>query len=407
MNAAAAHDPSDHIQRPKSGGSEVGVVELFFDLVFVFAVTQLSHYLIAHQTWLGVGQAAMLFLAAWWMWVYTIWCTNWLDTDGWRVRLILFALMGAGLFVAMAIPEGFGDRRAVFAVAFAIAQTARPLFMVAVMRRRNRGHFHNYRRIASWAALSSLFWLIGGSAAPELTPLWWLAALAADALGPPLGFWTPGFGASSTRDWKVDPHHLAERCGLFVIIALGESLLMTGATFAGQAWTNASLTAFAAAFVGAVGMWWIYFAIGAGEAARRFHASDDPGRIARFSYTYVHIAIVAGIIVTAAADELLIAHPVGHLSPATLMMAVGGPLLFLGGVLLFKKATVKGPRLSHAIGLVLLIAVGIWAWIDDHAAPVVLAVATTAVLVLVAAWETLSLGGVARPVEEPAAALTG
>ena len=136
-------------------------------------------------------------------------------------------------------------------------------------------------------------------------------------------------------------------------------------------------------------MWWIYFDIGAGRGSRLIASSADPGRLARLAYTYMHLPIVAGIIVTAVADELVLAHPEGHTRLATTAVLLGGPVLYLAGNLLFKRATGERLPLSHLGGLVLLALLTPLATI---ASPLTTAIATTLVLVLVAAWEWRSLG---------------
>jgi low temperature requirement protein LtrA len=181
---------------------------------------------------------------------------------------------------------------------------------------------------------------------------------------------------------------MAERCALFVIIALGESILVTGATAASHPATAANVGAFLVAFLGTVAMWWIYFNIGAERGSRAFAGSADPGRIARAVYTYFHIPIVAGIVVCAVADELVIAHPGGHVETAAAVAVIGGPALYLVGNLLFKRASAKYYPLSHLAGLGLLaVLVPLYTLMP----PLALGAATTAVLVVVAVWETRSL----------------
>jgi low temperature requirement protein LtrA len=365
----------------------VGFIELFFDLVFVFAVTQLSHHLIAHLSPFGVLEGAILFIAVWWVWIYTIWCTNWLNTDAWPVRLMLFAMMAGGLALAMAMPTAFGGGGIVFATAFGLLQTGRALFMIAVLRGRDARNLRNFQRIFTWSAVSALFWVAGGLLPlPERIALWSIA-VAVDCAGPSLGFFVPGLGATPTTDWNVEAHHLSERCGLFVIIALGESILLTGSTFSGSAWHGASIIAFASAFVTSAAMWWIYFHIGAEQAAHEFAHADDPGKVARFAYTYLHVPLVAGIIVNAASDEMLIAHPVGHLTPGVAALLIGGPALFLASVLLFKRTTAGGWRLSHLVGLAAMALLALYA-AAGHAEPLALGLGTAAALVLTAILET-------------------
>jgi low temperature requirement protein LtrA len=368
--------------------SRVTFVELFFDLVFVFAVTQLSHTLLEHLDAGGVLHTILLFLAVWWVWIYTSWATNWLDPAKAPVRLMLFALMLAGLVLSTSIPNALEGKGLAFAGAYVCMQVGRCLFTMWALRGHSPSNYRNFQRITCWFALSAVFWIAGALAEGEWRVALWLLALAIEYVSPPLRFWTPGLGASTTQDWDVAGEHMAERCGLFIILSLGESILVTGATFGKLPWTPVTMGAFATAFVGSVAMWWIYFNIGAERARRNISSSSDPGRVARLSYTYLHIPLVAGIIVAAVGDELLLAHPeetAGFKSAAVLL---GGPALYLTGNLIFKRATANSRGLSHMIGLSLL------ALLSAAAASVsllTLGAAATLVLVVVAVWETRSL----------------
>ncbi len=387
-----AHDkpPRSLLRRRGSDdGGKVGMVELFFDLVFVFAVTQLSHTLLAHLTPLGAVRTALLLLAVWWVWVFTSWVTNWLDPERIPVRLCLFALMLGGLLLSVSLPTAFGARGAVFAGAYVGMQVGRTLFFLWAVRREPVPMRRNFQRILVWLATSGVLWIAGACAGEEQRLFWWAGALAIEWLGPVSFFRVPGLGRSDITDWNVDGNHLAERCALFVIIALGESLLVTGATFAEQAWNASSIAGVAAALLGTVAMWWIYFDTGAERAHHRMVHAADPGRQARLAYTYLHALIVAGVIVCAVGDELVLAHP-GHASGATIATLLGGPALYLLGNALFKWVTNDriAPPVSHLAGLALLLAL-------VPAAPMLsalaLSVATSAVLVLVAAWESIAL----------------
>jgi low temperature requirement protein LtrA len=384
--------------RSRDGHTRVTYVELFFDLVFVFAVTQLSHSLLEHLTLGGAAQTLFLLLAVWWVWMYTCWFTNWLDPDRPAVRTMMFALMLAGLVLSASIPHAFDSRGLVFAGAYVFMQLARTFFTLAAMRGRDDRNFRNFRRIVCWLLLSAVFWIAGGLADGYGRAALWIAALAIEYVGPVVGFVVPGLGRSTTADWRVDGAHMAERCALFVIIALGESILVTGATAVSLPATLANACAFAVAFLGSVAMWWIYFNIGAERGSREFAAASDPGRIGRAVYTYFHIPIVAGIVVCAVADELVIAHPDGHVEPAAAVVLLGGPALYLLGNLFFKRASAKNYPLSHLVGLALLAVLA-----PFYALLPLLALgsATTAVLIVVAVWETRSLRSQAR---RPAAA---
>jgi low temperature requirement protein LtrA len=376
-----ARKPHEHVR--------VGFIELFFDLVFVFAVTQLSHSLLEHFTLLGAVQTALLFLAVWWVWIYTSWVTNWLDAETPPVRLLLLTLMLAGLVLSTSIPEAFAAKGLAFAGAYVFMQVGRTAFTLWAIGDGSPGLTRNFQRILAWLVLSSLFWIAGGFADGNARLALWVAALFIEYLSPALGFWTPGLGRSRTSDWNVEGAHMAERCGLFIIIALGESILVTGATFADLALTWTTLAAFVTAFVGSVTMWWIYFDTGHERGSAYIASASDPGRQARLAYTYLHLPIVAGIIVAAVADELVLAHPTGHAEAGAIVAILGSPALFLLGTALFKSTIAGRFPLSHLVGFVLL-ALLIPAAIE--LSPLLLGAAVVLVLVIVAVWEHVSLG---------------
>jgi low temperature requirement protein LtrA len=367
----------------------VGPVELFFDLVFVFAVTQLSHAIIQHPDPKGFLQAGILFVAIWWVWVETAWVTNWLDVRHLPVRLLLFFLMGPALLMSISLPDAFGERGLLFVVAFLTVQLTRHAFMLMALARHNRDNFINFVRIMLWSLVEAGFW-IGGALAQETDARMalWTTAIAILSLAPAVRFWLPGLGATDTRVWDIEGHHFSERCGLFIIIALGESILVTGAAFSETTWSGPAIAAFVSAFVGTLAMWWLYFDVGAERAARRLADDSDPGRMARTAYTYFHIPIVAGIIVTAASDEMALHHPLGHAGTAEILCLLGGPALYLFGNLIFKRTNASHFPLSHLVGLGVLAAILPVAW---RMSPLVLSLAATATLVLVAIWEMRSL----------------
>ncbi|MDJ1157006.1 low temperature requirement protein A [Chelatococcus sp. SYSU_G07232] len=370
--------------REGGGHGRVTFVELFFDLVFVFAVTQLSHSLLAHFTLAGAAQTALLMLAVWWVWIYTSSVTNWLDPETIPVRLMLFVLMLAGLVLSTAIPKAFETRGAAFAAAYVFMQVGRSLFMLRALKPHSPGNYRNFQRITAWLVLAGLFWTAGAFAEGSARFGLWAVALALEYVSPSLGFWTPGLSRSTTADWDVEGGHIAERCGLFIIIALGESLLVTGATFGNLAWAPATVAAFLTAVVGSIAMWWIYFAIGAERASRLIAGSPDPGRLARLAYTYIHLPIVAGIIVAAVGDEFTLAHPDQPTDTKTILAVLGGPALFLVGNLLFKRVTAGWFPLSHLVGLALLAGLVPLSFFMSAAAA---GATATIVLVVVAVWE--------------------
>lgn len=368
--------------------SRVTYAELFFDLVFVFAVTQISHTLLGRFTPLGVVQVTVLFLAVWWVWVYTTWITNWLNPELTPVRILLFALMLGGLVLSTSIPSAFEGRGLWFAAAYAAMQVGRTLFWLASIPRSRIPARLNAVRILAWLSLSALFWVAGGLAAGQARLMLWAVALLIEYISPAVRFWIPKYGASAVVDWVVEGGHMAERCAGFIIIALGKSIVVTGATFADLTWSAETIGAFVSAFIGSIAMWWIYFHKGAEAGSELISRSSEPGRLARLAYTYLHMPIVAGIILSAVADELVLIRPNGHSDLRTVVSAIGGPLLFLVGTILFKH-TIRGfLQLSHGVGI---IAFAVLAWFAGGLSPLLLSALTTLIMIIIAVWELVSL----------------
>jgi low temperature requirement protein LtrA len=346
--------------RPAAEGAQrVTNMELFFDLVYVFAITQLARHLGEDLNWHGGLRTLLLLFAVWWAWIYTAWVTNWLHPDARAVRVVLIGLMLASLVMSVAIPQAFGDRGLVFAVTYVVMQLGRTVFAVVAVH--DDSLRRNFQRITAWVAVSGVAWLVGGFLAGTGRDLCWLLAVVIDLAAPVSGFHTPGLGRSTTSDWVISGGHLAERCQLFVLIALGESVVDTGTSMSSGSFTTPTVTAFVLAFLGTVALWWIYFDRGAEDSSRAIATSNDPGRLGRSAYTYYHLPMVAGIILTAVADEKVITHPDGHGSLGVTAVILGGPALFLAGHLLFKRAVfgvLSWPRLVAIVVLAALVPVG-------------------------------------------------
>jgi low temperature requirement protein LtrA len=368
--------------------SRVTNAELLFDLVFVFAVTQVSHFLLSRFTATGAVETALLFLAVWWVWVFTAWITNWLDPERTPVRILLFLLMLAGLVLSTSIPQAFGARGLWFAAAYAAMQVGRTGFFVLAAPPSRQAVRRNGIRILAWLSTSAVFWILGGIFEGDRRLCLWGLALAIEYASPLARFWIPAYGASSIEDWYVEGSHMAERCAGFILIALGESIVVTGATFAELSWTATTVTAFASAFAASIAMWWIYFHRGAEAGSEKISKSAESGRLARSAYTYLHMPIVAGIILSAVADDLVLAHPSSHSDLRIVACAIGGPLLFLVGTILFKHNVRGFLQLSHGFGILALVALFFFA---GGLPPLVLSVLTTALLIVVAVWESVSL----------------
>jgi low temperature requirement protein LtrA len=322
--------------RPRQGAERVTNVELFFDLVYVFAVTQLSHHLLARPTATGALQTGLLLAMVWLVWVYTTWLTNWLDPQRIPVRLLLIVLGLVALVMWAALPEAFGTHGLIIGAGYAVTQIGRSIFAVVALR--GRPLQRNFQRILAWCVASGALAIAGGLASGPARGWLWLAAVGVDLLGGAVGFYTPGLGRSATTEWTIEGNHFAERCQAFILIALGESIVVIGATLArllATMVTVAQAAAFGVAVIGSAGLWWLYFDRSAEEAAQVIAASADPGRLGRTAYHLIHPVMVAGIIVVAAADQVMVSRP-GAVGQGWLIL--GGTALFIAGHATFKIA---------------------------------------------------------------------
>lgn len=376
----------------KRGGPDDGKVtfiELFFDLIFVFTIIQLSHTFAHHFTLIGAAETLMLVFAVWWVWIFTTWVMNWLDPDRMPVRLLLFVLMFAGLALSTSIPEAFADKGIYFAGAYAFMQVFRSLFMLAATKDRDPLTHAAFVRLTAWLSVSAVFWVAGGLAAStEQRITLWLIALGIEYVSPAVGFWVPKLGRATGRDWVISGHHMAERCALFVIICMGETILVNGRLIADQPVTPTSVASFSLAFVVTVTMWWIYFRFGHQNAAHHIEATDDPGAVARHVFTYAHIPIVAGIILSAVALEFMIAHPFDPTTAKYAFALLGGPAVYLLGNTWFKGVVRRKVPLSHLAGLALL---GLSVFVHARLALIELGALVAGILLVVALWEHRSL----------------
>lgn len=384
-------DRSSGILRRRDGHeAHVSYAELFFDLVYAFAVTQLSHTLLHHLTIGGAVETVILWFAVWLVWQYTCWFTNWFEPEAMPVRAALFAVMLLGLVAAAALPEAFGERGLVFAGCYAAMQVGRTAFGLFFLERSGDPLAANFRRILGWSVIAALFWIAGGLAEGVTRVLLWIVAVACEYVSPMFGLWLPGLGRSRTSDWTVEGGHMVERCALFVIIALGESILVTGGTIAAaRQWDLPVLAAFLAAFLGSIAMWWMYFDTGSRAATAFIVHSRDPGRFGAYIH-YVHVVLIAGIIVTAVGNDLSIAHPQAVVDRAGAAVLFGGPAIYIAGNALYKRIFYGRIPLSHLAGLVLL-ALGIP--LASYMDLLMTGLLTTFIMALVAGWEALSRRG--------------
>ena len=355
---------TERLRRTADGEQRATPLELFYDLVFVFAITQVSHLLLTHLTWEGVGQASLVLLVVWWAWNYTTWVTNELDPDSTVVRLLLIGIMLASLLMAVAIPEAFGDRGLLFAGSYVAIQIGRHLFLTFAAARPGTIERERAARILTWFFGAGVFWIAGGLVDGSARTALWLLALAIDYAAPLVVFWVPWQRRLGHEAWEVETSHFAERFQLFMIIALGESIVITGATTSALDLDRSRLAAFALAFLVTAALWWLYFDYVARIAERRLELAPDRTRLARDGYTYLHVVLAAGVIVSAVGDEIVIAHPLERLSAAEVAAVVAGPALYLLGHALFRlrmAGSISWKRLGGACACVAVGGTGVFA----------------------------------------------
>jgi low temperature requirement protein LtrA len=365
----------------RSGDStRVTYIELFFDLVYVLAVTQLSHHLLGDLTLAGGLQTALLLVMVWLLWVYTAWLTNWLDPEQTPVRLSLLALMFVSLGMSAGLPEAFGSRGWWIGAAYATSQIGRSAVAVAAMWPHEPMR-RNFERILVWCCGSGALAVLGGLCHGYARAALWLGAVAVDLGGSVIGFYTPGLGRSSTIDWPLAGAHFAERCEAFILIALGESIVVIGSTLSALHHIGgAEVGAFAAVFAGSVALWLIYFDRSAAQAGQRIASSPDPGRLGRSAYHQIHPVMVAGIIVSAAADDRVLTLP-ARADHATDWLILGGSGLFLAGHAAFKAVMWRVVPWSRLAGIAALALLGVVA----TSLPVAVLAAIVAVVVILVA----------------------
>jgi low temperature requirement protein LtrA len=344
--------------RPRDGSEQrTSAVELFFDLVYAFAITQLAQLAIQkHVSLASLGQASFLLLVVWWAWIYTTWWVNWFDPVSIKVRLVLVTAALASLLMSVAVPHAFGSLAWLFAGSYVVLQVGRNCAAMLLLDSDHRLR-RVFERVVAWSVTSGVFWIAGAAWHGARYQLWG-AALAIDLLAPFVGYRTPGLGRSQTHDWDVEGGHFAERFQAFVIIALGESIVVTGTTGTSGGSSLSTVLAVALAFVITGALWWLYFGEVAENSRRHIAESDDPGRLARDAYTYLHLPIIAGIIMSAIGNDLLVANPDRSLPAAGVVVAVSGPALYLLGETLVRLRMIYRASRKRVLTIAALLAIG-------------------------------------------------
>jgi low temperature requirement protein LtrA len=358
-------------------------LELFFDLVFIYALNRVSQRLVEDITsqrrivLTEAGQTLVVLLAVWLVWTATAIITDLYDPEAPQIQSLVVATMFASLVMAVAVPAAFGRRGLLFAGAYVAIHVGRGLYLVPALR----GHEAQRRaaRVLFWFSVSAVPWIVGALFPESVTRgVLWTVAIALDYAALVLRLPTPGLGRPPMTELPVTAEHLSERYRQFFIIALGELIIVSSATFSGTDLKPRSAAAFVVSFVTTVLFWRIYIFTAGGVLHAAIASARLPGRLA-LTLSLAHLLMVAGIVATSAGFELVIAHPFGRTDGASAAVILGGPALFLFGRAVFEYAVFSRVSASRPIAAVVLVA----------ATPAVLrmpplTVASAALLVLIA-----------------------
>jgi low temperature requirement protein LtrA len=338
---------SDVMEQDRSE-KRVGPLELFFDLVFVFALTQVTAFLAHEPTWEGLGEGLLMLAALWWAWGAYAWLTNYIDYERDAERLLMFAAMGAFFIAALAVPEAFGNSALTFALAYAAARWLH-IFIFAEAND-DVDTATAIRLLARTALPAPLLLVIASFFDPGVQAAIWVVALALDFSGPYV------FGV---RGFRISAGHFAERFSLIVIIALGESIVAIGTGLTEE--LDAELVG--AALVGlalACALWWAYFDVVALVAEQHFRDAKGHAQllIARDSYSYMHLPMIAGIVLVALGMKKTLGHVDEPLGTVPAVALFGGVALYYAGHISFRLrnvGTVNRQRLVAALLCLVLI----------------------------------------------------
>jgi low temperature requirement protein LtrA len=331
-----------------SAEHEVTPLELFFDLVFVFAMTQVTVLLADDPTWAGVLRGLLVLTALWWAWAVYAWLTSTMDVDEGGVRLAMLASMGAMLVVALAVPGAFGDDAVLFGCAYLLVRLLH-LVLSAIVARDDPDRRSALLRFAPTAIVGPLLLVLGGFLEGELRIAVWVVALALDYLGPVL----IGVGGG----WRVAPEHFAERHGLIVLIALGESIIAIGVG-AGFELEAGVIVGAALGIVVVSALWWLYFDVAAIFARSRLMRAQgvELHRLALHAYSYLHLPMVAGIVLFALGLKTTLDQFGEALETVPAVALCGGTALYLLAHIAFLFRTTGRIFRRRTIGAVALLA---------------------------------------------------
>jgi low temperature requirement protein LtrA len=347
-------------------------LELFFDLVFVFGFTQVTTVLSNNPTWSGLGHGLLILATLWWAWAAYAWLTNTVDPELGLVWAAVLVAMGAMFVAALAVPDAFGSHGVVFGVAFLIV-TVMHLTLYALAARGDRDLLTAILRIAPWSLAGAALIIAAGFVDGEAKALLWLCAIVVGFIGPLF---------TGVSGWRVQPAHFVERHGLIVLIAIGESLVAIGLGERSVGLSTGVIVAAVLGFLVATSFWLAYFDFFAirGQQLLADRSGVRRTALARDIYTYLHLPMVAGIVLFAFSMKTTLAHVGDELDTIPALALCGGPALYLLAYVALRvriTRTLGRGRLVAALACVALV-------------PVAMSVPALVALALVAAvWVAL------------------
>jgi low temperature requirement protein LtrA len=337
------------LEAPVEREQRVTALELFFDLVFVFAITQVTGFLYHDPTWTRVAEAIAILMALWFAWTAYAWLGNTAGSDEGTMRVVLLAAMAPLLVASLAVPRAFGEDALIFGVAYFLVR-ALHLVEYSLLARGNPELRAAVVRLSRTILPAAGLLVLAGLLPEPLRAFCWVAALTIDY---------GGLLLSSTEGWRVEPAHFAERHGLIIIIALGESIVALGVGASELSLDAGVVTAVVLGLTVAGCLWWAYFDVVAAVAERKLREAGpiERARIARDSYSYLHLPMVAGIVVFAFGVKETLVHVHAHLESVPAAALCGGVALYLVALSAFKRRNVGSfnyPRLVASAALVAL-----------------------------------------------------
>ncbi|MFI7606314.1 low temperature requirement protein A [Micromonospora sp. NPDC049366] len=372
------------LRRPEDP-KQPAFLELFFDLVYVFALTQLTHLLIDNLDWEGAFEAFVLFLALWWIWVLTAWMTDQFDPQHPVVQWYVIVVMIAVLVLAVLVPSGFRGNGLLFAGLYLGIHLARVLFVLFTAR----GTLLPRRslRAGFWFTLSALLWIPGALTDGWSRGILWLLALLVDYLSAALRWPTPFLGRAPGWELAITETHLAERYRQVIIVSFGEIVLIMGLTFTGTGggFTPGRTAVLLLSLTSTALMWRLYIYRTGEQLAPAIAVSPHPHRLSQWA-SYLHMVMIAGVLLTAVGFTLIIEHPTTEPPPTWIAGIAGGPALFLAGRSGFEYLVFGRVTLPRLVAIVLLTGV---AFSVVHVRPEVTSAGATLILAGVVALDAL------------------